>query len=211
MRAAWKPFAWLFLEGIVKFIESLLEGTLWNSRFVILTAVIGSLLAGVVIFFMATVDVVVLLQHALHYADTDMTEEARKALHDGTVSHIVEVVDGYLLATVMLIFSLGLYELFISDIDQAHGSKASSKILVINSLDDLKSRLAKVILMIMIVTLFEEALNMHIAQPIDLVYFGAAIALIALALYWTHAAEGKHGDDDHEATDIKPEDKAGHH
>jgi uncharacterized membrane protein YqhA len=54
--------------------------------------------------------------------------------------------------------------------------------------------LAKVILMIMIVTLFEEALNMHVSAPIDLVYFGAAIALIALALYWTHAADGSgHG------------------
>jgi uncharacterized membrane protein YqhA len=137
----------------------------------------------------------------MHYADASLTDEARKALHDSTVSHIVEVVDGYLLATVMLIFSLGLYELFISDINQAHGSKASSKILVINSLDDLKTRLAKVILMIMIVTLFEEALNMQIVQPIDLVYFGAAIALIALALYWTHAAEGKHGDQEEEGAE----------
>ncbi len=181
----------------MKFIESLLEGTLWNSRFIILTAVIGSLLAGIVIFVMASVDVVLLFQHALHYADGSLSDEARKVLHDSTVSHIVEVVDGYLLATVLLIFSLGLYELFISDIDQAHGSKASSKILVINSLDDLKSRLAKVILMIMIVTLFEEALNMHISQPIDLVYFGAAIALIALALYWTHASDGKHDSNAH--------------
>lgn len=186
----------------MKFLESLFEGALWNSRFIVLLAVVGSLFAGFAIFYLATVDVVILFQHALHYADSDMTEEARKVLHDATVSHIVEVVDGYLLATVMLIFSLGLYELFISDIDQAHGSKSSSKILVINSLDDLKSRLAKVILMIMIVTLFEEALNMHITQPLDLVYFGAAIALIALALYWTHASEGKHGegdDTDHEA------------
>ena len=185
----------------MKFLESLFEGALWNSRFIILTAVVGSLLAGIAIFYMATVDVVFLFKHAMHYADASLTEEARKALHDSTVSHIVEVVDGYLLATVMLIFSLGLYELFISDIDQAHGSKASSKILVISNLDDLKSRLAKVILMIMIVTLFEEALNMHIAQPIDLVYFGAAIALIALALYWTHAAEGKHGDQDEEGAE----------
>jgi len=92
----------------------------------------------------------------------------------------------------MLIFSLGLYELFISDIDQAHGSKASSKILVIGSLDDLKSRLAKVILMILIVTLFEEALNMKLTMPLDLVYLGASIALIALALYFSHAAEPYH-------------------
>jgi uncharacterized membrane protein YqhA len=101
----------------------------------------------------------------------------------------VEVVDGYLLATVMLIFSLGLYELFISDIDQAHGSRASSKILVISNLDDLKGRLAKVILMIMIVTLFEEALNMKLETPIDLIYLGGSITLIALALYFSHAAE----------------------
>jgi uncharacterized membrane protein YqhA len=179
----------------MRFFEKLFEGALWNSRFVVLTAVVGSLLAGFAIFYMATVDVIFLFQHAMHYADASLTDEARKALHDSTVSHIVEVVDGYLLATVMLIFSLGLYELFISDIDQAHGSKAASRIMVINSLDDLKAKLAKVILMIMIVTLFEEALNMHIAQPLDLVYFGAAIALIALALYWTHAADGSgHGE-----------------
>jgi uncharacterized membrane protein YqhA len=194
----------------LKFLENLFEGSLWNSRFVIFLAVIGSLFASFAIFYMATVDVVILVQHTLHYADSSLTEEARKVLHDSTVSHIVEVVDGYLLAVVLLIFSLGLYELFISDIDQAHGSKASSKILVISNLDDLKSRLAKVILMIMIVTLFEEALNMHIAQPIDLVYMGAAIALIALSLYLTHAADG-HTSGDEEVTDIHhKEEKAGH-
>lgn len=193
----------------MKFIESLLEGTLWNSRFIIFLAVLGSMLAAITIFLMASVDVWMLMQHAMHYADASLTDEARKVLHDSTVSHIVEVVDGYLLAVVLLIFSLGLYELFISDIDQAHGSKASSKILVISSLDDLKSRLAKVILMIMIVTLFEEAINMHIAQPIDLIYMGGAIALIALALYWTHASENKHGDD-HEVTDIEHEEEAKH-
>lgn len=194
----------------MNYFEKLFEGTLWNSRFVILAAVIGSLLAGFAIFYMATVDVINLFQHSLHYADSSLTDEARKALHDSIVSHIVEVVDGYLLATVMLIFSLGLYELFISDIDQAHGSKAASKILVINNLDDLKSKLAKVILMIMIVTLFEEAITMHMSTPLDLVYFGAAIALIALALYLTHAADGHSTHDDADVTDIAHDDKAGH-
>ncbi|HEU0187776.1 MAG TPA: YqhA family protein [Gallionellaceae bacterium] len=196
---------------MMKFLESFFEGSMWNSRFVVLTAVLGSLFAGFAIFYMATVDVVYLLQHMFHYADASLSIAERKEMHDGTISHIVEVVDGYLLATVMLIFSLGLYELFISDIDQAHGSKASSKILVINSLDDLKSRLAKVILMIMIVTLFEQALNMRMSSPLDLVYLGASIALIALALYLTHASE--HGTD-HEREDDgdeENEEAEGHH
>ena len=192
----------------MKLLEKLFEGMLWNSRFMIITAVVGSLLAGVAIFYMATVDVLSLFEHAMHYADSSLSAEARKALHDSTVSHIVEVVDGYLLATVMLIFSLGLYELFISDIDQAHGSKSSSKILVINNLDDLKSRLAKVILMIMIVTLFEEALNMKLTTPLDLVYLGASIALIALALYFTHASE--HGSSNDATPEENAPDKHGH-
>jgi uncharacterized membrane protein YqhA len=176
----------------MKFLEALFEGALWRSRYVVLFAVIASMAAGVAIFYMATVDVVYLIAHIIHYADPELAAEARKALHDSTITHIVEVVDGYLLATVMLIFSLGLYELFISDIDEARGSKTSSKILVIENLDDLKARLAKVILMILIVTLFEQALKLKIDSPLDLLYLGGSIALVGLALYLTHASEA-HG------------------
>lgn len=183
----------------MKVIENLFEGVLWNSRFVVLAAVIGSLIAGFAIFYMATFDVWNLVQHVMHYSDAELTEVARKQLHDDTITHIVEVVDGYLLATVMLIFSLGIYELFISDIDQAHGNKSSSKILVIDSLDDLKARLAKVILMIMIVTLFEHAINMHMSGPLDLLYLAGSITLVALALYWSHAADGAGGHGAHES------------
>lgn len=183
----------------MRFLELLFEGALWRSRYVVLFAVIASMAAGFAIFYMATVDVFYLILHITHYADPAMAEEARKALHDSTITHIVEVVDGYLLATVMLIFSLGMYELFVSDIDEARGSKASSKILVIENLDDLKARLAKVILMILIVTLFEQALKMDMKTPLDLLYLGGSIALVGLALYFTHAAEA-HGAEKGEET-----------
>jgi uncharacterized membrane protein YqhA len=177
----------------VKWLEMLFEGTLWRCRYVIVVAVVASMAAGLAVFYIATVDVVYLVFHVLHYADPGLSEEARMTLHDITVGHVVEVVDGYLLGTVMLIFSLGLYELFVSDIDEAHGSRASSKILFIEDLDDLKGRLAKVILMILIVTLFEEAIKMQMTEPLDLLYLGAGIALIGLALYLTHASESYNG------------------
>jgi len=192
---------------MMSLFERLFEGALWRSRYVVLFAVISSMAAGFAIFYMATVDVYYLIAHILHYADPDLTAESRKMLHDDTITHIVEVVDGYLLATVMLIFSLGMYELFISDIDEAHGSKASSKILVIESLDDLKARLAKVILMILIVTLFENALKMEMKTTLDLLYFGGSLALIGLALYLTHASD-VHGGEKHASE--KGLDKHGH-
>ena len=174
--------------------ERLFEKALWNGRFVVVIAVVASMAAATAIFYIATVDVVYLVIHMLNYADPSMAIDVRKALHDETITHVVEVVDGYLLATFMLIFALGMYELFVSDIDEAHGSKTSSKILVIESLDDLKSRLAKVILMILIVTLFEEALKMNLTTPLDLLYLGGAIALVGVALFFTHKAE-THGKD----------------
>ena len=179
----------------MSFLERLFEAALWRSRWVVLAAVIASMAAAIAVFYVSTVDVIYLVGHVLHYADPELQEELRRLLHDQTITHVVEVVDAYLIATFMLIFSLGTYELFISDIDEAKGSRTSSRILVIESLDDLKARLAKVILMILIVTLFEHALNMKISQPVDLLYLGAAIAMVGLALYLTHASEGhkEHG------------------
>lgn len=165
------------------------ETVLWNSRFVVVLAVVASVVAGFTMFYVATVDVVFLVKHVLSYADPGLGEGARKALRADTVTHIVEVVDGYLLALVMLIFALGVYELFVSEIDEARVTKASSRILVIEDLDDLKSRLAKVILMILIVQLFEHAVKMDVKSMLDLLYFSGAIALVGLALYLTHKSD----------------------
>lgn len=198
---------------MLQMIERMFESVLWNSRFVILIAVFASLASSFAVFYLTAVDVIYLVAHVGDYwnASTDciaagagQTEGVcREILRGTTITHVVEVVDGFLLATVLFIFALGLYELFISDIDQAQGSRSSSRILVIGSLDDLKSRLAKVILMILIVKLFEKALQLQIREALDLLYLGGAIALVGLALYLTHVSEenGEHGaaatDDEH--------------
>jgi uncharacterized membrane protein YqhA len=104
-----------------------------------------------------------------------------------TVAHVVASVDGFLLGAIMLIFSLGLYELFISKIDVAQGN-GTSKILIINSLDDLKDKLAKVILMILVVMFFEQAIFLKPTGPLELLYYALAIMLVALALFLSHKA-----------------------
>ncbi len=177
----------------MKSLEYLFEKSLWNSRLIVLLAVIASGMAAIAVFYMSTVDVWYMLGHLLHYASPELTAEQRLELRASTVKHVVEVVDGFLLGTVLLIFSLGLYELFISRIDPAHRSETASRVLVIRNLDDLKTRLAKVVLMILVVRYFEHALEMKFHQPSDLVYFAGGIALIGLALFLTHASEGHGG------------------
>jgi uncharacterized membrane protein YqhA len=77
-----------------------------------------------------------------------------------------------------------------ASLDVAKGSEAESNVLLIRSLDDLKTRLAKVILMIPIVKFFEHVIGMHFEHPLDLLYLAAGIALIGLALYLTHGEGG---------------------
>jgi uncharacterized membrane protein YqhA len=176
----------------MRWIEHLFETLLWRSRAVVLLAVVASLLSAFAMFYLATVDAVYALVHLAHYAEPAMDPVARGELHAETVAHIVEIVDGYLLGAVLLIFALGLYELFISKLDVAEGSETHNNVLLIDSLDDLKTRLAKVILMILIVKFFEHVIDMHFAHPIDLLYLAGGIALIGLALYLTHGGEGGH-------------------
>ena len=168
-------------------IEKVFETVLWNSRFVVIVAVVVSLLTSFAMFYMASVDAFYLVSHLGDYLSADLIGEARKDFRAETITHVVEVIDGYLLATVLLIFSLGLYELFISKIEQAEESEASSSVLAIHSLDDLKTRLGRVIIMILIVNFFEHAISMDFHGAIELLALAGGIALIGVTLYLTHA------------------------
>ncbi|MCK5726439.1 MAG: YqhA family protein [Thiotrichaceae bacterium] len=163
------------------------ETFLWNSRLMVIVAVIASLVAAMAMLYIASIDAWLMISHLPDYANAGT--EDRLAIRTSTVTHVVEIIDGYLLATVLIIFALGLYELFISKIEDAEDSANASKILVIHNLDDLKSRLAKVVLMILIVKFFEYANKLTFGSAIELLYLAAGIALIGIALYFSHAAD----------------------
>jgi uncharacterized membrane protein YqhA len=170
-------------------LESVFEAILWESRLVVIAAVIASLVAGFAMFYLATVDAYFMVIHLYDYASPELEAASRAELRANTITHVVEIVDGYLLGTVLLIFALGLYELFISKIDRAEDAETSSRVLIVNNLDDLKARLGKVVLMILIVKFFEHAINMPFGDALELLELAGGIALIGLALYLSHADE----------------------
>lgn len=111
--------------------------------------------------------------------------------------------DVYLAGTVMLIFSMGLYGLFIShsppdvppETDRA--LKASSlfgmfamkerpKWMKISSLDELKTKVGHVIVMILLVKMFERSKMVTIATGLDLLSYSVCIFLSSASLYILH-------------------------
>jgi uncharacterized membrane protein YqhA len=164
---------------------------LWNSRLLVFVAVVGGMLSSLAMFYMTAIDVAAMISHIFDYT-TGLTTEVRVLMRAELIKHVVEIVDGFLLATVLLIFSMGLYELFISNIERATESDHASKVLLIENLDDLKNRLAKVIMMILVVRFFESAIEMEFTSAMDLLMFSGGIALLGLALYLSHLGDKKH-------------------
>lgn len=163
------------------------EKTLYFSRYLTLLAVIGSLVSAIVLFVYGTINVYVAFRGfmGLHVSG-DHTEQGQM------VAGFVSSVDVYLFAMVLIIFSMGVYELFISKIDPVETKfDTRPSWLRITSIDDLKSSLGKVILMVLIVSVFEHSLSIDYDQSVDLLYAAVAVVLVALALYVTHLSNHK--------------------
>ncbi len=166
----------------MKRLEQLFESALWNTRLLILLPVIFSMIGAVALFVIASIDIYHVATYTL---DVYLNHLHPKDFHEKVVGDVIGAIDLYLIAVILLLFSFGLYELFISRIDAAEASEGS-KILQIHSLDQLKDKLAKVIVMVLVVSFFKRVLHTHYGSPLELLYFAIAILALALGLYFLH-------------------------
>lgn len=162
--------------------EKFFENALWKSRFIVILAVIFGFMGSVILFIVASVDVV---NVAKFIFTTFMDGTHPEHFHEDIVAGIIGAVDLYLIAVVLLIFSFGIYELFISKIDAACTPEDCNSILNISSLDQLKDKIAKVIIMVLVVNYFQRVLHTKYETPLELLYFSLAIVALAVGLYFT--------------------------
>lgn len=149
-------------------------------------AVVSSILSALMMIVLGTIEVIsVCIEFTHAFYSIEIYEEFTKT----AVSHLVSAVDFYLIGTVFLIFGIGLYELFISKIDIAENDETSSKVLIIHDLDALKEKIAKVVIMVLIVTFFKYAINIKYDEMINLLYLSIGILLIAVSIYLTHKSK----------------------
>lgn len=176
------------MKEIRGWIERVFEYTLFNFRFIVITAVLGSLVSSVIMFIKGTL---LIAEGGIFFME-QLNNFGKVEPHhvEKIVPLLINSVDNYLFATVLLIFSMGLYELFISKIDPASRTADSRpNWLNIQTLDDLKGNIGKVILMILIVSFLEKSMTINYSTPLDLLYLCIGIILVAGALYVTYLRE----------------------
>jgi uncharacterized membrane protein YqhA len=140
------------------------------SRYLVIIAVAGSLIAATTLLCYGGISIVLLISDTLQKSTISTTGAKVLSLA------LIETIDLFLLGTVFYIIALGLYELFIDD------TIPLPDWLVIHTLDDLKDKLIGVIVVVMAVVFLGHAVNWH-GEP-EIVSFGAAIALVIAALTW---------------------------
>ena len=131
-------------------VERFFVGVLWNSRLLVIAAVVASLIGAIAMFVVAGKDALNVIGLVGAYLQSDGDEHALRG-----------------------------------KIEAAESSELAQRLLLIESIDDLKERLAKVIFLILIVRYFEYALETPIQTATDLVSLAVGIALIALGIFLT--------------------------
>lgn len=138
-------------------VRRLLEG----SRFLAAVAAVGLLVAAAATLGWGA------------YGVFDYVRELVDGSEDVALVRILSTIDLFLLSTVLLVFAVGLWELFVSDLDVPDW-------LEIESLDDLKKKLADVIVLVVSIKALEKFVTAK--RPGDAVQYAVAAVLIATGL-----------------------------
>ena len=159
-------------------MENKFEKFLWNFRYITVLAVILSILSAFTLIVIGSWDIIeaVIFYNPLFDASISSNNEL--------LFKLISAIDLFLIGIVLLIFGFGIYELFVSEIDVAN-AKFSESTLKIRDLDQLKNKIIKVIIIVLIVKFFEKVLKFseNFTTPMDILYFGLSILSICVGYY----------------------------
>ncbi len=146
-----------------------MKNFLENSRLVILLGIVGTFFASLTLFLFGLGGILVAVWEGLS-ASSPFGYENLKELS----IVLIQAIDIFLLATVLYIIALGLYELFIDE------SLDLPNWLEVRTLDDLKGRLLGVIVVILPVTFLGKLVEWRKGQ--DILWLGLAVGIVLIAI-----------------------------
>ena len=134
-----------------------------KSKYLFLIAVASTLLASIIAFALGMIKILTIIINLL----------MSYGKYPFAAIELIELMDIFLIATVLFIFSLGLYELFIDSVNLPEW-------LMIRNLHDLKVKLGSVIILVMSITFLKHLVEWE--DPQGTFFFGLAIAVVTASL-----------------------------
>lgn len=170
----------------LKRLEIRLERWMWRFRLVAIVPVVMSLCSTALAFAIGTMEIFKAFSLAFN-ADT-----YTKNWSAGLLADLISGIDLYLIGLALLIFGYGVYELLISPIEAARDQlDGGNSLLDIRSLDQLKEKLVKVLVVALIVSAFKSMLGFNVKDGPSLAYFCLGVLLLALSGYLVKGSGSK--------------------
>lgn len=146
-----------------------MKGFLESSRYIVLFGIFGTFLASLALFLFGLAGVVSTIWDGAVTSDPFSYGNLKEL---SVV--LIQEIDIFLLATVLYIIALGLYELFIDEsLNLPHW-------LEVHTLDDLKARLLGMIIVLLPVTFLGKIVEWKEGQ--DILWLGLAVAAVLIAI-----------------------------
>lgn len=147
----------------ISYLDELIKKSIEKSKSLILIAVASSLIASAAAFVYGMIKTfVVILNFVISYGRDPL----------GVIA-LLELMDIFLIATVLFIFAMGMFELFIDAISLPEW-------LIIRNLHDLKTKLSSVITLVMGIIFLEHLVEWK--DPIGTLFFGISVAIVSIVL-----------------------------
>jgi uncharacterized membrane protein YqhA len=166
----------------------MLRRILAGSRYLIIIAVLAIFLAAVALLVYGGLTVFHVIYEMFASSQFTTTEAKHFSVE------FIEIIDLFLLGTVLYIVSIGLYELFIDE------RLVTPDWLVITDLDDLKGKLIGVVIVLLAVTFLGNVVSWDGSE--NILWLGLATGVVLLALGYllgrsikSHQTERLTGDD----------------
>lgn len=166
-------------DAIEKWLDQHFETPFFYLRHITMVPVLLSFCGAVLMFAIGAYEI----YDAIH---TFWVYETENPAKESTVL-LIKAVDAFLLGLVMIIFSYGIYDLFISKIDPAERAGARPNWIKFKDMGGLKVTLAQVVLIILIITffeivvtniaMFEENVWTFLIIPIGVLFIGVGIGV----------------------------------
>lgn len=157
----------------------MISKVLSSSRYLIMVAVVCTFLMATTLFFYSGLVTLQLVFDTVTEAHVSVKGAKELLLHS------IELVDFFLLSTLLYIISVGLYELFITDLELP-------KWLVITDLDMLKNKLIGVVIVVLAVLFLGQIVTWDGQK--NILSMGLSISLVIGTLTFFLRQNNKNGD-----------------
>ncbi|PIG93996.1 YqhA family protein [Gloeocapsopsis sp. IPPAS B-1203] len=139
-----------------------------SSKYIMILPALSNVMAALVLMIYSTIQTCIAVVNLLKISFSGSL--SKDVIFDAAISFL-EIADIVLLATVILVIGLGLYELFISQLNLPGW-------LLIRNLDDLKDKLIGTVVAVISILFLGAVVN----NIPNLLPFGASVALVIVAL-----------------------------